>query len=106
MDKPADRSKLFLPFAALTGFEDLVRARTTETPRRPVRSDEENDALSGQIHRLRRGMRVRVTCWENGACRTHSGVVRQADCVLCELILTDKRVPFDDIYALECLSDG
>ena len=101
MNKPADRSKLFLPFAALTGFDELVQTRTAVQPRRKERTDEENEMLSRRMLALRRGMQVCVTYWENGACRTHRGVVRQADCALRELILTDKRVPFDDIYALE-----
>ena len=103
MDKPADRSKLFLPFAALTGFEEMVRAKTGETPLRHIRSDEENEALSLQMLSLRRGMRVCVTCWENGAYHAHTGVVRQADCALRILHLTNKHIPFDTIDRLEAV---
>ena len=101
MDRPADRSKLFLPFAALTGFEELVSAKTGEQPRRRTRSDEENEMLSRTMLSLRRGMHVCVTYWENGAYHTRQGVVRQADLALRELILTDKNIPFDAIDALD-----
>lgn len=97
MDKPADRSKLFLPFAALTGFDEMVRAKTEEQPQRRTRSDEENETLSRKMLSLRRGIRVCVTYWENGAYQTRQGVVRQADLALRELILTDKNIPFDAI---------
>ena len=100
MDRPADRSKLFLPFAALTGFEELVSAKTGEQPQRRTRSDEENETLSRTMLSLRRGMHVCVTYWENGAYHTRRGVVRQADLALRELILTDKNIPFDAIDAL------
>ena len=61
MDKKADRGKLFLPFAALNGFEDLVRQQTQQSDPRRARSDEENEALSRRVLSLRKGMRVRVT---------------------------------------------
>ena len=103
MNKPANRSKLFLPFAALTGFDELVQTRTAVQPRRKERTDEENEMLSRRMLALRRGMQVCVTYWENGACRTHRGVVRQADCALRVLILTNKNIPFDAICTMEAV---
>ena len=103
MNKPADRSKLFLPFAALTGFDELVQSRTAVRPRRKERTDEENEILSRRMLSLRRGMRVCVTYWENGTCCTHRGVVRQADCALRVLVLTNKNIPFDAICTMEAV---
>ena len=103
MHKPADRSKLFLPFAALTGFEELVQARTETHDKRRVRTDEENETLSRHICALQRGMRIRVTYYADGQYRTCCGTVRQTEPVSRTLILTDKRLPFDDIYAIEAV---
>lgn len=103
MDKKADRGKLFLPFAALTGFEELVRQQTRQLERRRPRTEEENETLSRQMLSLRRGMRIRVTYYEDGCYRTCCGAVRQAEPVSRVLTLDQKALPFDDIYAIEAV---
>ena len=101
MNKHADRGKLFLPFASLTGFEEMVAARCAVPEQRRCRTDEENEALSQTMRTLRRGMGVRVTYAAAGGCQTCCGTVRQADLAARLLVLRGKTVPFDDIYALE-----
>ncbi len=96
-----DRGRLFLPYAALVGFEDLVKKQTQIYDRRRERSDEENELLSRRVLSLRRGMRVRVTFYEDGFYRTQSGAVRQVDLTSRLLTLGKKKLAFDDIYALE-----
>ena len=101
MAEKAGRGKLFLPFASLCGFEELVQKQTRQLERRRPRSDEENEALSRQVLSLRKGMRVRVTYFEDGAYRTCAGVVRQVEPVGRTLILDCKTLRLDDIYAVE-----
>ena len=96
-----DRGRLFLPYAALVGFEELVAKQTQVTDRRRERSDEENELLSRRVLSLRRGMRIRVTWYEDGFYRTRSGTVRRVEHTDRTLMLDKKTLSFDDIYALE-----
>ena len=96
-----DRGRLFLPYAALVGFEELVAKQTQVTDRRRERSDEENELLSRRVLSLRRGMRIRVTWYEDGFYRTCSGTVRRVEHTGRSLTLDKKTLSFDDIYAVE-----
>ncbi len=96
-----DRGRLFLPFAALVGFEDLVKKQTQTPDRRRERSDEENELLSRRVLSLRRGMQIRVTFYEDGFYRTCSGTVRRVEAVFRTLTLDSRVLSFDDLYAVE-----
>lgn len=101
MDNNANRGRLFLPFAALTGFAELVAKQTQVFERRRERSDEENDLLSRRVLSLRRGMRIRVTWYEDGFYRTCVGTVRRVEPAARLLTLGKKQLLFDDLYAVE-----
>ena len=94
-----DRGRLFLPYAALVGFEELVAKQTQVTERRRERSDEENELLSRQILSLRRGMQIRVTWYEDGFYHTCTGTVQRVEPVERTLTLDKKTLSFDDLYA-------
>lgn len=96
-----DRGRLFLPYAALVGFDELVAKQTQVTERRRERSDEENELLSRQVLSLRRGMQVRVTWYENGFYRTCTGTVQRVAVAERTLTLDRKTLSFDDLYAVE-----
>ena len=96
-----DRGRLFLPYAALVGFEELVKKQTQVYDRRRARSDEENELLSRQVNALRRGMRIRVTFYEDGFYRTCSGTVRRVEPVARTLTLDKRTRSFDDLYAVQ-----
>ncbi len=103
MAKNAERGKLFLPYKTLNGFEELVRQQTRQLDPRRARSDEENEALSRQVLSLQKGMRVRVTYYEDGYYRTCCGTVRQMEPVSRTLTLDTKTLPLDDVYAVEAV---
>ena len=96
-----DRGRLFLPYAALVGFEELVKKQTQAYDRRRARSDEENELLSRQVNALRRGMRIHVTFYEDGFYRTCSGTVRRVEPVARTLTLDKRTLSFDDLYAVQ-----
>ena len=96
-----DRGRLFLPYAALVGFEELVAKQTQVTERRRERSDEENELLSQRVLSLHRGMQICVTWYEDGFYRTGAGTVRRVDPVARTLTLDEKALSFDDLYAAE-----
>lgn len=94
----AERAAQFMPFAALTGYYDLVREqeRTVE-PRREV-TDERAERVSSELARLRRGDLARVTSYEDGAYVTREGVVARVDVAARELQVVRARVRFADLW--------
>ena len=109
-----NRAKLFAPFAALTGFEEAVRAK--EVPYVPKRAlaPEEVAALNGTLNRLSRSGPTRVkveyfevcadknhdACGRMGLYHTLTGVVRKVDPTGRFIMLGDRCIPFDAIGTL------
>ena len=96
----ASRAAQFMPFAALTGYYDLVREQERITEPRHELTEEEAEALSRAIMQVRRGDLVRLTYYDRGAYKTRAGVVRAIEPDRRRLRLGDDTVPFDDIWKL------
>ncbi len=108
------RAKLFAPFAALTGFEEAVRAKEVPYVPKRVLAPEAAAALNGTLNALSRSAPARVkveyfevctdrnhdACGRMGLYHTVTGVVRKVDPVGRFLTIGDKRIPFDAIGAL------
>ena len=122
----SQRAKIFMPFAALAGYEEAVRAK--EVPYEPKREldPEERDALNRRLQRLRqlskdgptaRRNRVRVKVvyfqictdrWndafgKDGLYETVEGLVNRVDTVRKVLVIDGTEIPFSDIYTLTIL---
>ena len=113
----ADRAKQFMPFAALTGYEEIMGEK--ETLYEPFRelSEEQRDRLDQKLYRLHdlltAGRRPAITVEyfvpaptqpDPHAClgpyRTLSGVARKMDLENGTLRLDGQAVPMDDITGL------
>lgn len=103
MEEKADRAKQFMPFAALTGFYDLVEEREHISERRRERSDEENRILNERIHSLKKGLYVKIKYYLTDSYETVEGRVLCVDFVFLTLTVNNIRIPFDDIYEIEIL---
>ena len=99
----ADRAAQFMPFAALTGYYDLVREK--ERVREPRRYPGEEDAerISGELMSARRGQLVRVTHYDGEAYVTRAGMVTSVEPELRRLTIARERIRFDDIWRVEVL---
>ena len=94
----ADRAAQFMPFAALTGFYDLVREQErTREPRREVR-EERAEEISSALSSLRRGDLVRVTHYADDAYVTREGIVARIETNLRILQVVRTRIRFDDLW--------
>ena len=94
----ADRAAQFMPFAALTGYYDLVRERERMTEPRREPSEEEAARISTELATVRRGQLVRVTHYDRDAYVTTEGIVTRVDPVARELTVVQRRISFDDIW--------
>jgi len=97
----ADRARQFMPFAALRGFEELIRRQTEEpTPRREL-SEYEADQLSRRLARVEKGDLVRVRYYQTERYVTLEGMVSDIDFAARHLRVIKTNVPFDDLLQIE-----
>lgn len=96
----AERAAQFMPFAALTGYYDLVRERERVTELRREPSEEEAARISDELAAVRKERLVRVTHYEHGAYVTTEGIVTGMDPVARELTVVRRRIRFDDIWSV------
>ena len=107
-----DRAAQFMPFRALTGYEDAVQEAARLTDEKPVLSDDEKALLNSRLQPLAdgsmTGKEVTLTWFRpderkpGGAYVTDSGTVKRID--RCErlVILTDGRqILIDDILEIQ-----
>nr|WP_306792687.1 hypothetical protein [Collinsella urealyticum] len=97
----ASRAAQFAPFAALSGYEALIRKREHMPEPRHEPTEEEARALSNAVMQIKRGDLIRVTCYEHGRYRTRAGKVSEIIPTLKRLVLDGHPVFFDDIRSIE-----
>lgn len=107
-----DRAAQFMPFRALTGYEDAVQETARLTDEKPVLSDDEKALLNSRLQPLAdgsmTGQEVTLTWFRpderksGGAYVTASGTVKRIDRGERLVILTDgRRIPIDDILEIQ-----
>lgn len=102
-----DRAARFSPFAAISGYEEMVREAARFTQPR-IELDENRKAVLDERMRQSVGQTVHITYFEpdakkeGGAYRTVSGTVTRIDeqdrCLLLE---DGSRIPIDEIFDIE-----
>ena len=108
------RAAQFMPFAALTGYEEAIAETARQTEPRPVLDEDDRAALDAALRLLADRVgdqpRVTLTCFVpdpvkcGGRCVEVSGVLRRVDEVARLLILRGgERVPMDDVVAVDCV---
>ena len=93
----ADRARQFMPFAALTGYFDLIRERERVVEPFHELTEEEAAGLSRKMALVRKGMMLQVTFYDRDAYVTRTGVVSCVDDAARVLVLVKERIPFDMI---------
>ena len=107
-----DRAAQFSPFAALTGYDAVIRETGRQTDQRAELTESRKEALDERLQLLREAMEEQPTIavtWfkpderkEGGSYETTSGPVRKLDVHARLLLMRDgTAIPIDDIYALE-----
>ena len=102
MAKPIhDRAAQFAPYAALVGFEQVIRARTvTVAPRRELLADE-LERIDSVLATLAFGDTVRVVYYRDGAYITAVGILTDIDSVTHTLTVVKNRISLSDLYDVE-----
>jgi len=97
----ANRAAQFMPFAALTGYYELVRKQEiTVEPKREL-TEEKALVLSKKLKGLKRGDLVRVTYYGTYGYSSRTGILDEALPAFKLLKLRDIAIDFDDIQDIE-----
>ena len=110
---PLNRAAQFSPFAALSGYEDLIRESERETDSRRELDEERKSQLNALLSRLIRqnGAQEAVFTYfaadekkEGGEYRTAAGRIKKFDALARTVLLEDgEKIPVDDISGIEIL---
>ena len=100
-----DRAAQFLPFAALSGYDELVRAQERVREERRVASPEEAERISGELAAVRRGARVRVEHYAHEAYVWSEGVVGEFDPCFRWMRVGPERIRFEDVWEVEVVGE-
>jgi len=100
-----DRAKQFMPFDALKGLQEALRAREERRSRieKKSLSEDMQDELSSVLQRLQKQSRVRVTFYHNGHYVELEGDVALVDEIYRFIKIGSQKIFFDDIFSLQII---
>lgn len=94
----ADRARQFMPFSALRGFEEMIRAQTREVTKKRELSDYDAERLSKKMSMVKHGDMVCVTYYDRDAYVKLEGIVSDIDLTLRKLRVIKTVISFDDVW--------
>ena len=108
----ADRAARFSPFAAISGYEDMVREAARETEERVEITDATKEQLNEKLNMIAEHLNeeheVTITYFEpdkkksGGAYISTTGVVKRIDELKRIVVMkNNKKIRIDDIYTLD-----
>lgn len=99
----ADRARQFMPFAALRGFDEMIRAEQKEVTKKRELSEYDAERLSKKMNAVKKGSLVRVTYYREDGYVTVEGLVSELDIPMRRLRVVKTEIPMDDIWDIRCI---
>ena len=101
-----DRAKQFLPFDAMKGLTEALRAKDEIHSRVEKRelSEDMAEELSATLNKVAKGARIRITFFYKGHYLDIEGNVEEISGAYKYLVIGKERIYFDDIYDLDIIS--
>lgn len=93
-----DRARQFLPFAALKGYEEMLREMEREIEPRKELTEEDARRLNEEMRSIQKGMRVHILHYKDGAYVETEGIVSFIDPAFRRIFLGEEEIAFDDIW--------
>ena len=100
MDR-AERARVFMPFAALKGYYDLILAQEDGQEVRRELDDETVAKISCKLNRINKGSSIEVEYYECGNYITEKGKVSRIDYSYKYLVVNEQKIWFDDNMDIE-----
>lgn len=99
----ADRAKQFMPFAALRGYEDLIRKKQRIICPKKELSEGEAARLTEIVSSLKKGDIVEARFYDNDGYTEVAGAVTEIDFTLKTLRVIKTKIYFDDLADIKSL---
>ena len=103
VQRHAVRAMQFAPFAALKGYYECVRMQERITEPKKELSEDEAEALSSTLNKLKVGTTVKIRYYDIDAYTNIEGVLTEFNPPYRRLKVVKTAIPFDDIYSIELL---
>jgi len=96
-----NRAKQFVPFAAVKGFEEALRAKERITVEKIELSEERKAELDYKLHQIQKRDIITVVYFDKDEYVKVEGMVSRMDIDARILKVVNTKIPFDDIYEIE-----
>ena len=103
--KKADRARQFMPFAALTGYYEVIKQREKIIEPRKELSEDEAEILSDKLNKIQKGMLITITYYNEDCYETLTGLVSNIDSIYRTITIVKTKIAIDDIYDIEIKLD-
>ena len=97
----ADRARQFASFAALRGFEDMIREQNLQISPKKELSEEDAVRLNRIISKVEKGVLVTVRYYTGKGYATLQGMVSELDLTMRTLTVVKKKIALDDVSHIE-----
>ncbi len=94
-------AKQYIPFAALRGYDELLKSAQSEPERRRELSEDEAELLSRRMNMAEKGKTVSVTYYKKDRYVTVKDAVKTVDRQGRVLVLEKISIPMDDIIDMD-----
>lgn len=95
-----NRAKQFVPFAAVKGYEEALRAKEKIVVEKIELSEERKAELDFKLHQIRKNDMITVVYFHKDEYIRIEGMVSRLDADARVLKVVNTKIPFDDIYDL------
>lgn len=99
-----NRAKQFVPFAAVKGYEEALRAKEKIIVEKIELSEERKAELDFKLHQINKKDIITVVYFYKDEYIKLEGMVSRLDRDARILKVVNTKIPFDDIYDLNCES--
>lgn len=96
--KKADRARQFMPFAALTGYYEVIKQREKIIEPRKELSEDEVEILSSKLGKIQKGMLITLTYYKEDCYETLTGLVSNIDPIYRMITIVKTKIAIDDVY--------
>lgn len=95
------RAKQFMPFAALKGFEEAVKAQERQREPKVILGEDARQELNFKLQGIQPGDRLRAEYYYEGRYVTVRGRVKKIDSLGRRIHLEEIKIPIDDLKDIE-----
>lgn len=97
----AERARQFMPFAALKGYDVLIKQKERIISDRRELTEDMAAELSGTFAKIKKGDLIKITYYDTDAYCTLTGAVTAIDLTLKYITVIKTKIAFADIFAAE-----